>query len=83
MSRKLNAIFKKYLRKRQENQEAVYFAQVDIRYGLETMWERYSSENDGDQIILKMILPSTLIEEIDSYLHKKDINEDYIYPDQS
>jgi len=69
--------------KRPENQKAVYFAQVDMRYDLETVWKHYSSENSGDQIILKIILPSTLIAEIDSYLQNKGIDEDYIYPDQS
>ena len=66
---------------RPNNQEAVYFAQMDMRYDLETIWKKYSRENGGNRIILKVILPSNLVSEINNYLHEKGIDEKFIYPD--
>ena len=66
---------------RPKNQQAVYFAQMDMRYDLETIWKQYSLENGGDRIILKIILPPHTISEIDAYLSEKGIDDKFIYPD--
>ena len=68
---------------RSDNQEAVYFSQMDMRFDLETTWKDYQFDNGGDQIILKIILPSILAQEINRYLHGKGIDEDFIYPDSA
>lgn len=67
---------------RPQNQEVVYFAQMDMRYDLESIWHQYSRENGGNRIILKIIMPLNLSSEICAYLTGKGIDQKYIYPDQ-
>ncbi len=67
---------------RPQNQEVVYFAQMDMRYDLEATWQQYSRENGGNRIILKIIMPLKLTSEICAYLSDKGIDQKYIYPDQ-
>jgi len=67
---------------RPQNQEVVYFAQMDMRYDLEAIWQQYSRENGGKRIILKIIMPLNLTSEICAYLSDKGIDQKYIYPDQ-
>lgn len=66
---------------RPKNQQAVYFAQIDMRYDLETIWRQYSLENRGSRIVLKIILPSLTVSEINAYLSEKGIDQKFIYPD--
>jgi hypothetical protein len=67
---------------RPENQHAVYFAQLDLRYDLQYMWDMYETENGDDTVCLKIILSSDTIQEITDHLKNNNINESYIYPDR-
>ena len=64
------------------NQKAVYFAQMDMRYDLESIWHRCSKENGENPIVLKIELPFSLVSEINSYLSDKGIDRNFIYPDE-
>jgi hypothetical protein len=65
---------------RPKNQEAVYFAQMDMRYDLEAIWRQCEREN-GERIILKILLPISTIDTIEHYLKQKGIDAQFIYPD--
>lgn len=67
---------------RPQNQDAVYFAQLDLRYDLQYMWDMFELENGGDTVCLKIILSSDTIQEIAQYLKINNIDESYIYPDR-
>lgn len=64
---------------RPANQQAVYFAQIDLRYDLEWIW-RYYEKDAVEKVVLKIELPETTVEEIDRYLKQKGIDSDFIYP---
>lgn len=73
---------KQIANQRPQNQHAVYFAQLDLRYDLQHMWDMYETENEGDTICLKITLASDTVQEIADYLKSKNIDEAYIYPDR-
>ncbi len=72
---------KQIANKRSDNQQAVYFAQMDLGYDLQYMWDLYEKENSSDPICLKIILPSSTIKAIESYLKDEKIDSKYIYSD--
>ena len=65
---------------RPKNQQATYFAQMDMRYDLERIW-RQCERGGEDKIILKIILPKETISDISAYLQDKGIDGKFIYPD--
>ncbi|MGJ8671160.1 MAG: hypothetical protein ACSHXK_16875 [Oceanococcus sp.] len=65
---------------RPKNQQATYFAQMDMRYDLEHIW-RQCERGVEDKIILKIILPKETISDISAYLYDKGIDGKFIYPD--
>lgn len=68
---------------RAKNQQAVYFAQMDLRYDLEHMW-KWQQTHQGDNIIIfKLVLPSDSQGEVRDYLESKKITVDLVYPDVS
>ena len=72
---------KQILSLRAKNQQAVYFAQMDLRYDLEYMWQRRQSELSGETICIKLVLPAGSEAAVGEYLAKKEITRDFIYPD--
>lgn len=65
---------------RPRNQEAVYFAQMDMRYDLERIWRRYERDSDN-KVILKIVIPKDAKGGIEKYLLDKSIDSQFIYPD--
>jgi hypothetical protein len=63
------------------NQQAVYFAQMELRLDLQEMWRLQEQAQPEDVIVVKIVLPSGSQQECASYLEHKGINEAYIYPD--
>ena len=72
---------KQIANQRPKNQQAVYFAQMDLRYDLQQIWELYEREQKAEPTYIKIILPAGIIDEINSYLMEKRIDSKFIYPD--
>lgn len=66
---------------RPKNQQAVYFAQMDLRYDLQYIWRFFEKEQGSESICLKIVLPSNTVQEIDSYLKDEKIDSSYLFPD--
>ncbi|MEQ1526722.1 MAG: hypothetical protein ABL911_08275 [Gallionella sp.] len=73
---------KQILCHRAKNQQAVYFAQMDLRYDLEYIWRLRESELSGEIISIKLILPADSEAEANEHLSKKGITRAFIYPDE-
>ena len=66
---------------RAKNQQAVYFAQMELRLDLLEMWRIHEQENPEETIVVKIVLPPGSQHECAAYLDSKGINEAFIYPD--
>jgi hypothetical protein len=66
---------------RHKNQQAVYFAQMELRLDLLELWRLQEQEMAEEVIALKIVLPSGSQEECAAYLESKGIDETFIYPD--
>lgn len=66
---------------RTKNQQAVYFAQMDLRYDLEYIWQLREAELSSETISIKLVLPSGSEAAANEYLAKKEITHAFIYPD--
>lgn len=66
---------------RARNQQAVYFAQMDLRYDLETIWRLREAELSDETILIKLVLPAGSESEAKNYLAEKKIVREFIYPD--
>lgn len=67
---------------RANNQQAVYFAQMELRLDMLEAWRLLEAQQPDETIILKIILPQGSEPEIASYLEGKGIVESFIYPDK-
>ena len=67
---------------RTKNQQAVYFAQMDLRYDLESAWRLYKEKFGGECVIAKLVLPHGTESEASEYLFEKGITKEFIYPDR-
>jgi hypothetical protein len=72
---------KQILNHRAKNQQAVYFAQMDLRYDMEYIWRRREAELAGETISIKLVLPGGSEEAASEYLATKEITRDFVYPD--
>lgn len=72
---------KQILCHRAKNQQAVYFAQMDLRYDLEYIWQLREAELTGETILIKLVLPAGSEAAVNDYLVKKEITRAFIYPD--
>jgi hypothetical protein len=70
------------LNQRAKNQQAVYFAQMDLRCDLETIWRLQEEELKDETIIIKLVLPAGTESETSEVLLKKGISKDFIFPDR-
>lgn len=66
---------------RARNQQAVYFAQMDLRYDLETIWRLREAEVSDETILIKLVLPAGSEVDTANYLFEKKIVKEFIYPD--
>ena len=66
---------------RARNQQAIYFAQMDLRYDLESIWRIQEKSLEGDKIITKVVIPANSQDSANEYLEKKGIHNDLIFPD--
>jgi len=66
---------------RAKNQQAVYFAQMELRSDLLELWRLQEQEMNEDVIVVKIVLPTESQQECASYLEAKGIDEAFIYPD--
>ena len=67
---------------RPKNQQAIYFAQMDLRYDLETIWRMREAELKSENIVIKLILPAGSEATARAYLIGKGINRAFIFPDE-
>ena len=67
---------------RAKNQQVVYFAQMDLRYDLETIWRLREAELENETIIIKLVLPAGSEADTRERLAKKGINSAFIFPDK-
>lgn len=58
--------------RRARNQQAVYFAQMDLRYDLESIWRIQEKSLNGEKIITKVVLPANTQDFVSEYLEKKE-----------
>jgi len=70
---------KQIKQQRANNQQAVYIAQMELRYDLAEMWA--AQEKQDEYIFIKLILPAGTQEYCSAYLLKKGITEAWIFPD--
>ena len=73
---------KQILCQRAKNQQSVYFAQMDLRYDLEHIWQLREKELAGETISIKLVLPAGSEGVAGEYLTKKQITHAFIYPDR-
>lgn len=67
--------------KRAKNQQAAYFAQMDLRLDLMELWRLQEQEKPEEVIVVKIVLPPGSQHECAAYLESKGIDEAFIYPD--
>lgn len=67
------------LNRRAKNQQAIYFAQLELRVDLETIWREQEKVLDGETIVLKLILPAGTETNVSAYLLDRGITEAFIY----
>ncbi len=66
---------------RAKNQQAVYFAQMDLRLDLLELWRLQEQANPGETIAVKIVLPPGSEQECAAYLASKGINRAFVFPD--
>jgi len=62
-------------------QQAVYIAQMDLRFDLASIWRQQEVDNAGEQIFAKLILPHGSQNECDAYLSGKGIRSTWLFPE--
>ncbi|WP_141397534.1 FRG domain-containing protein [Polaromonas sp. AER18D-145] len=73
---------KQIANERARNQQAVYFAQMELRLDMLESWRLLESSKDDDSIILKIVLPRGTEGDLRKYLEAKSITEPFVYPDK-
>ncbi len=69
------------LNQRAKNQQAIYFAQMDLRVDLEIIW-RLQEREMLETIFVKLILPAGTAGEVEQYLVANGITRDYLFPQE-
>jgi hypothetical protein len=71
---------KQILCQRGNNQDAIYWAQMDLRYDLEEIWKlQEKNDNKNQYIFIKLILPYESQKECAEYLITRKITHSYLY----
>ena len=68
------------LNQRAKNQQAIYFAQMDLRVDLETIWREQEKIPGNETIVIKLVLPAGTESEAKEYLLGKGITSEFLYP---
>lgn len=64
------------------NQNAIYVAQMDLRFDLSEIWMRNEYELEEDErIFIKLILPRGTFNKCNEWLLENNIDRSFIYPD--
>lgn len=66
---------------RAKNQQAVYFAQMDLRLDLMEHWRLQDKANAGETIAVKLVLPPGSEQDCNAYLDSRGVKSAFIYPD--
>jgi len=66
---------------RAKNQQAVYFAQMELRLDLLEQWRLQERFQPDSTIIVKLVLPERSTEQCAAYLASKGVNADHMFPD--
>jgi hypothetical protein len=72
---------KQILNQRAKNQQAVYFAQMEMRVDMLEIWRLSQSNVPDETICIKVVLPKGTEFETQEYLVKRTIDKNFIYPD--
>ena len=62
------------------NQQAIYFAQIDLRVDMETIWREQEKGLENETILVKLVLPSGTESQVNEYLSGKGITAEFLYP---
>lgn len=65
---------------RAKNQEAVYFAQLEMRSDLESQWSDIEQNTPEETIIIKLVLPAGTEDIVADHLNRKGINDGFVFP---
>ncbi len=68
------------LNQRAKNQQAIYFAQMEFRVDLETIWREQEKTLRDETIVLKLVLPDGTESQVKEYLLGKEITTEFLYP---
>lgn len=68
------------LNQRAKNQRAIYFAQMDLRVDMETIWREQEKGLENETILIKLVLPSGTESQVNEYLSGKSITAEFLYP---
>ncbi len=67
------------LNQRAKNQQAIYFAQMELRVDLETIWREQEEGLENETVIIKLVLPAGTESQVKEYLSKKEITAEFLY----
>jgi hypothetical protein len=68
------------LNQRAKNQHAIYFAQMDLRVDMKTIWREQEKRLENETILIKLVLPSGTESQVNEYLCRKGITAEFLYP---
>jgi hypothetical protein len=68
------------LNQRAKNQQAIYFAQMDLRVDLETIWREQEKVLKNETIVLKLVLPKGTESQVSEYLLSRKIATEFLFP---
>lgn len=71
------------LNRRAKNQQAIYFAQMDLRVDLELIWRLQEQEQKTDTILVKIILPPGTDSAVSEHLSARGITKDFLFPSET
>ncbi len=67
---------------RAKNQQAVYFAQMEMRFDLAEQWRLVESTQPGLTILVKLVLPAGSFAACQAYLASRNVTGGHIYPNE-
>jgi hypothetical protein len=78
----LFSLSKQIANQRARNQQAVYFAQLELRLDMLEAWRMQELSLPDETIILKIVLPSGSEQGVSDYLNEKGVTGEFIFPDE-
>lgn len=68
------------LNQRAKNQQAIYFAQMELRVDMELIWHKQEKGLKNETIYIKLILPRGTESQVQEYLSGKGLTADFLFP---